>query len=55
MQIRNRYENAKIDPYLGVPLVGYKDFVFGSESSDYEDLGKFAEVGSDPCFGFPVM
>lgn len=27
--------------------------MFGSESSDYDDLGKFATKGNQPCFGFP--
>lgn len=48
------FENARIDPYLGVPLVGYKDIVCGSESSDFEDLGKYIEEGKIPNFGYPL-
>ena len=37
-----------------MPLVGYKDIVCGSETSDFEDLGKYIEQGVIPNFGCPL-
>lgn len=43
-----------MDNYLGVPLLGYKDIVCGSETSDYEDLERYILDNELPNFGFAL-
>jgi len=40
-QFNSLFDNAARDPFLGVPLVGYKDIVCGDESSEDEPLENF--------------